>query len=675
MPGPETTGTQFPDQDLHDPALHLDPALIGSIELQLYESLRVALSDRNGLDDALDYWNDLAEQIVEESNDPWPDAASLCMPVVASAINDVRARLMAALFVKTPYVIHGLTAEAAALQEKISRYYNALFYSREFLRAHDDTINLTTRDGTAYMFIPWVKQVEESYMVEAVPMLDDQEQPVLDSKGKPRFKTVRKLRTSIVHNGVLPQAVELRDVVLCPAAARSVEDATTVYFKVYLNESQLRAMVAAGDLWEDAVERVLEYDRPGTSELAQDQQGYSTYTMGGEIHVDGEGSGAVVDKGGRDVRVRTGMSFWMCLTTQFDLENNPARKQKYIGWLHDPSHTLCGMIPFPYWHKRWPLVEFGLFRRANRAYHRGVPEMVRSLQEESNAIENQILNFGDLLLRPPRYHKRNVRIEDQENKWGLDADYEVDDKDDIGLLMQGAQMPTAPLEVRGELEARAKALVGVGTPGLGTPGGSQKVSSKQAAAWTLSQNVIIDMLCMNIRWSMKEVLEQTHELTLQYGSDPDDEEAGTIMAGGEKLHVPPEELALPFGLDVTGLTGGLDQEDQTMKVMTAYSLLRQDPLVSGDLGKWWYVVKMVLEQLGRPDIPEIIGDVKDAQAKQQKLEAAEEQKRQFEMQMQVVSHTSSNGHSAGAASPSASPAPSTAPVGGTPGAAAAPPTG
>ena len=633
-----------PDEQIEPVRIELDDDFIHGISQAVHESILSSRAQRSGLTETLNYWYDLSEMVQEERNEPWANAASLVLPVTAGAMIDVKARLMSALFVKTPFIAQGITSEAAQKQESISRFYNQLYYSKEFAQAQDDAISLAIRDGTGYMYVPYVREISTRNVIVATPVMDATGNPVMNPKtGKPALKPKKEKKTVVEYNGPRPEAFELSDVLLIPATSQSAQDADAVALKVWLTETDLRAMVSTKELWADAVDRILEQTQPGEDQKNIDPDGTSTYEMSGLINANTSTSSGPSGSSGKNVRIRGSMLFWLYFTKEFDL-NGDDTAEINVGWYHEPSQTLAGMGPFHYWMNRFPIVEYFFMRRPKRAYGKGVPELTRALQEESSALENQRLDFGDLLLQPTRYHKRNVTIPES-GSWGPNVDIEVDEPTDVGLITANSQMPQYSQEEQRQLEMKAKALVGVMTPGLATPSGA-KVSAKQAAAWTQSQNVILDLVAMGMRWSQKEVLDMMHSLFLQYGYNDIEELADTNyepcwQGSVTKIPLPPiEDMSLPYNLDVTGLTGGLDQEEQYHQMMTVYALLRQDPLVAGDLGKWWYVVKKVLEMLNiGPDIPEIIGDQKAAQEKQQQMEQAQKQKEERDFQLQVASHS------------------------------------
>jgi hypothetical protein len=632
-----------PEEAIEPISIELDDDFIQGVSNSIWESILTTQAQREGLDETLEYWFDLSEMVTEERNEPWPNAASLALPVTAGAMIDVRARLMSALFVKSPFIAQGITEEAAQHQEEISRFYNQLYYTKEFAQAIDDAINLVTRDGTAYIYVPFIREISEQSVVVAIPDLDDNGQPKIHPKtGKPKTKPDRQKKTVIVYNGPRPESFELADVLLVPATSQSANDANAIAIKVWLTETDLRDMVKNDGLWEDAVERIFSMTEPGIDEKDQTDN-KATYELNGLINSSASTTSGPTTKEGKQVRIRGSMMFWLYFTREFDL-NGDGQAEINVAWYHETTNTLAGIGPFHYWMNRFPIAEFFLFRRAKRAYGRGVPELTRGLQEEASALENQRLDYGDLILTPTRYHRRNVEIPEN-GGYGPNVDYEVDNPDDIGFIVPNIPPPQFSQQEQQQLELKAKALVGVMTPGLATPSGA-KVSAKQAAAWTQSQNIILDLVAMGLRWSLKEVLDMTHSLILQYGyldipEIPDENYIPTWQGAVNKIPLPPLEImSLPYNLDVTGLTGGLDQEEQYHQMMTVYALLRQDPLVAGDLGKWWYVVKKVLEMLNiGPDIPNIIGSVDDAKQKQQQMEAAQKAKEDREFQLQIASHS------------------------------------
>jgi hypothetical protein len=90
------------------------------------------------------------------------------------------------------------------------------------------------------------------------------------------------------------------------------------------------------------------------------------------------------------------------------------------------------------------------------------------------------------------------------------------------------------------------------------------------------------------------------------------------------------------------MSGPLDRENRRQDILTLYSLLMQNPLVQGDMGKIWSTTMMVLEEFNRPDVPAIIGTMQDALLKQKQQQQAQQQQNQQVMQKTMMEHANTS---------------------------------
>jgi hypothetical protein len=139
---------------------------------------------------------------------------------------------------------------------------------------------------------------------------------------------------------------------------------------------------------------------------------------------------------------------------------------------------------------------------------------------------------------------------------------------------------------------------------------------------------------MECRDAFEEVLFQIHHLYIQYG----DEEIAT-NGGAQTLKIDQKVLTMEYILGVTGQQGGLDKDARRTAMMTLYALLKQDPLMQGDLGKWWYVLRAVIEEFERADAPSWIGTQPEAVQKMKQMQEAAQKQHDEEMQLQILSHS------------------------------------
>jgi hypothetical protein len=274
--------------------------------------------------------------------------------------------------------------------------------------------------------------------------------------------------------------------------------------------------------------------------------------------------------------------------------------------------------------------------RPNRFYGFGIPESLRSLQEEVNAQHNQRLAYMDLILSPPRYKVAGVKFEDQDKRWGPNTEVEVAAKGDYGFV-DLPEVPQSTWQEEGLIMRYAGQLTGLDGPGSPMPG-TKGATQKMQQAYQQSANIRLDLMALNVRTWIEDILWQWHHLNLQYGPDQFTTSATDQQGAPQKLTVDKQVLAQDYELAVAGMSGPLDRDNRRSDTLTLYSLLMQNPLVQGNLSRVWSSTMMVLEEFNRPDVPAIIGTMQDAQQQQQAQQQAAAQQQQMQMKMTMMEH-------------------------------------
>jgi hypothetical protein len=615
-----------------------------NIGTSLYDSINAALSDRSLLDENLDYWNDLYEMVTPPRNDPWPNASNVFVPIVKEQLETLLARLAAVVFANRLFLVNGKTKEAAATQHEVERYYNAESERHGWVEWLYQALHLSLRDGTSVMAVTWKKQVSKRKVVVPVPELDENGAPVLGKDGKPKQTTeVQEIEVED-YNDVSLEPVELGDFIIIPAWQINIEEAAAVAWKRYIAQPELMEMVKGGVLDEKSVEYAMNFVTYGESELARDPQGINTYQAGGKIQVGAEeGTMNPADVEGSPMRMRGPLRIWQVHSRQYDMDGDGIADEN-VFWVHADSQTLLGWQPYAYFHGRRPFVSLAPMSRPNRFYGFGVPEILRTVQEEANAVHNQRNDQIDLRTSPPLYYREGMKLDNEQGRWGPGAMMAVNEPTDVGVLPIPDVNPSSWTE-ESLLMQYANKLTG-----LDSMMGGGRRSAKEAQAIQQSAGVRIDLMANRVRDWLKKIFWQIHHLKLQYG--PEEMDTTVQVAGRpERLSLPKAVLAQDYALDIAGAGGPLDRENRRQEMMLLYSMLMQNPLVAGNLIRVWAITQMILEDFNRPDVPNLIGTRDEAEQQMKAQSEAAEKAHQEEVQLQVLAHTKNPKPSDGAPPP------------------------
>lgn len=599
----------------------------------LYEMVDFAISARQELEANLDYYDALYEMRTQDREWPWTDASNFVVPFIPAQLDTLCAKLTGVIFVERFFIVSGNSAEAAQHQFEVEKYYNAELTRHNWVRAFYDCLHLALRDGTAIMEVLWRREVQKRKFVIDTPKQDAFGFPELDENGEQIIEHEEKEMDIEVYNDVELTPVELRDFLLLPSWQVSIDRASGIARAKMFSEGELRSMIKddnnkEGWLWRDQVEDIIRRNSPGESDLNESLQSIQDYKINDQIDISEDVSNELEEV----PRERGPFKCWIVFSDALDLDGDGTPEDN-VFLLHEGSQTCLGFMAFPYNHGMRPYVALTPIPRPNRFYGRSICELLRTVQEELNAIHNQRNDEISIRLSPPRYIKRGAIVNDPDHRWGPDTEYEVDDKEDVGIL----PLPSLATDSWQEESALANygyMITGADPMSVGQQQGGRKTKAEvqQRAS---GSNVRLDLMAANIREFAKEVFWQIHHLKLQYAPD---EVSTTAQIGGspEKLTIPKQVLALDYDFGIAGMGGPLDKQNRMQEVMLTYSMLMQNPLVAQNLMHVYAVTRLVLEAIGVSDIQTLIGspdEVKQVMQQQQKAQEFQQQ-----LQMTLAQH-------------------------------------
>lgn len=625
--------TSTPKSSVEPVVPTLDRQKRDEIGSALYQAINNDRGDRSTLKKNLDYYTSLYEMQVGERNYPWPKASNIFVPIVPTMVDAVVAQLSSVVFVPRLFLVTGNTPQAADVQHVVERYYNAELARYNRLEQLYQWLHLSVRDGTAVLEILWKQRKRKRKVVQTVDVTDpDTGETFPNPNGEGNLQKTEVVELDITEfDDVEYTPVALEDFMVFPAWQTSIEDAAGVGRAVLLSENDLNAMVAGGVLWRDAVDKALTFLASGQSELTTSPDGNETYQAGGQISIGSELAG--VDVG--DTKVMRGpLRVWRIHTNMFDLDGDGSPEEN-VFWYDELSQTLLGFDAYKYWHGQRPFVDYTPMPRPNRFYGYGVPERLRTVQEETNAIHNQKMDQIELRTSPPFYQKSTAKVDDENRKWGPGARYVVEGPEDVGVF----QLPPLAVESWQEeaaLKQMGQELIGLSNPMVGAMNSGRR-TAKEVQTAAASAGVRMNLMAARLRQALKRVFFQHHHLVLQYG--PDNVETTMQKAGQpEKLQVPKTVLAQDFDMTIAGIGNPLDSSTRRQDTLFLYSLAMKNPLVANNLMRVWRVTQMLFEEFDRPDIQALIGTAEEAQQQMQAQQQAAQQQQQQAMMAQAMGH-------------------------------------
>lgn len=632
-----------------------------------------AIGARAELELNLDYYDALYEMRVKDRDWPWEDCSNFVVPFVPAQLDSLAARLTGVVFQPRFFLVNGNTPEALSHQHEVERFYNAELARHNWTEDFYQWLHLSLRDGTALMEILWRQEKRQMRVQVKVDDFDELGQPVLDPQtGEPSFHQEERVLDLSVYDDVELTPVSLLDFLILPSWDTDLQKSAGCARVKLMSEAELHGLVEAGVLWKDAVEAELNTLSEGESDLPQSHQSLQQYTANDQIDV----TDSIFNTIAGVSRARGPMRVWRVHTDSLDLDGDGVPEEN-VFWIRENSRRLLGFKRYDYLHMKRPFVALSPIPRPGNFYGKSLCELLRTVQEELNAIHNQRNDEISLRLSPPRYRTRNADVRDQDGRWGPDAEWIVDSKDDVGII----EIPDVPLSSWQEeqfLTNYGYQISGQSAPMTGAINSSRR-TAKEVQQSAQSSNVRLDLMAARIRQAAKEVFWQIHQLKLQYGPEtmavpaapgqmpqPPQQVSQPVQPGmppgmqgqppmpgqppqqqgpqgppqvpgmPSKLQISKEILGLDYDLSIAGMGGPLDKEGRQQEMMLVYSMLTQNPIVAQNPMHLYSVTRMVLEAIGVADIQSLIGTPEELQMQTQQQQQQAKQQQDFQQKLQMI---------------------------------------
>jgi hypothetical protein len=618
--------------------IRINPNDWTALSYDLYQSINASLGERGALEQNLKDWLDLYEMEVGTLNSPWENASNLFIPLIPAQLNAALSYITGKVFVPRFYIVSGNTADSATDAHQVERYYNAELTRQRgqttWFDQHITWVHESLRDGTSIMEILWRRTVKKRKVVTFDPKVSSKGVPVLKPDGTPQHERKVHEVDVIEYDDVELKPVLLRDFLLIPAEAFSVEDAVGVARCCWLYEAELREMIEDGVLSEEEVERALDYVPLGsTSDIASDRQSPYDKTIGDQINP-GLAQG---EQTSRFFANRGPIKVWRIHTRQYDM-NRDGLPEENIFWLHELSQRMLGWTPYEYIAPGRPFFAFSPDPRPDRFYGYSLVERLASSQAEVNAMFNQRNNLLDLMMNPPLLYQKGEELDDVNQKWGPGVRWAVSQKDAVSFL-QFPQLPLTSFQNEALLTSYVDKLTGVSAPALGAQSSGRRsaTESKIQAAATTTRN---DLVALRLRVVCRAILNFIHILKLQYVSDDP-----SFSDQGQKLTLPREVLGKDYQLDIAGSADPLDASTRRQEMLGAFQQLMQVPWIGQDREKSFALVRKMADTYNWPDAIDIIGTAEEAKQEKQQMAKQAQDDKQFQKQLEVAKVTKGQGGS------------------------------
>lgn len=611
----------------------------GIVASDAWQSIISAIGTRSALEANLRtayalYERDNRDEGIQD--DPYVDASDLTIPLVFSKLRRQKIDVSSLTFVPDFYLFTGQDEQSLAFATDMQTRWNYDFRRLRgpylsWHKAHDKLLHMALRDGTAFMECSWVKDERlQRYKVES-PVLDEQGLPVVDEEtGEVQTKPEYVTMPVVIYDDVVCNPVLLKDVLLMPNEAPSVEQAAAVAIYHQYYESDLRAMVEDGILNKEWVEKALEYDPQGYSDIASRFQGVYNWTAGGQINIGvGQGQGIAADQ----FVNRGPLGVWVLYTRQYDFDGDGIEEPNIL-FIHEVTGYMIGHTADTDMAPMKLIFAYAPYPRPDSPLGFGVPELIGPFQAEATLQWNQRNDAVSTRLETPLLMDTNVQVKDSGMSWGNGRVWNV-----LGNAQQGSlqnviwypQLPEVPLASY-QQEQQVRTDADAVLAGASAPGGS-----RQSAAEVKTRGAEADMgsndIAAELRYVSHQIFDAIWSLKLQYGFNMDGSERNPPQ-GAKPLQK--QQMLLNYKRSIAGEDDPLDKQAQVEEMLGAYKTFIESPFIAGNLLHRYNFERMVASTIGLRGLDGIFGTPDEIQKMMDAQQQAEKEKADIEKQSQYA---------------------------------------
>lgn len=536
-------------------------------------------------------WNDLLEGVIEETDFPWEGASQLNIPLVALHINTLHSVISRSILTVDPFWF-GKTLDKE-LREHIPDIEGTLTYKARSelntVEAVRDVLFTTPRDGTGWLWTPWVEEYETTPDREVVRSVEeftsafpDPESAGMDQATyDARLEEVRTKASEdnpmeipvvvdrLVYRGPKSEVVEEADMMRVPMTAKDLKGCRIYGRRISLRADELKGRVEDGAMWDDAVKKLLERGKTVTdaSENAWKQnlnqiEGITNESKGrsddyamfeGVIKLDPKALGLPSD----------------------------GRERKYFFSYSKESRRLLGLSDYIY--RKDIATRFHFLKRPGRGLGKSIPELLEGLAAELNASIREDINSDTISAVPIFKGKRSAK-EDfdpaaEENQIKPGVMFWLEDPNAFDIVNKSAAGHTFSVQRRQEIMRYAEMLVGP----------TQLLSGRESAldpnapgnktiALIQQSNMRIEDYINEFRIGFDELGELIQSHYYQFGPEEIEFESQDGMPKVVKRKL----LRGDVKLSMHGVTASMSPEVEFGKAMMWFGILSKDPMVMSD---------------------------------------------------------------------------------------------
>lgn len=536
----------MPEQDMMQENLpmsqfqiQVEDDVLDDISRWLQTEVMKAVSDRSDLEEKVRHWDSLynAEPNSEKKDFPWPGASNITVPVVATAVDAVVARVMNSLFgANELWVGMPKSAEWAEIAGQLGDFLNwAGENVMDMYSVVQNWILTTIKNGTGVVKLPWEQRHKRVKYME--------------SNGQMIVEDV------VMHDGPKPHVIPIDKFLFSPDAltTKDIQNCEWVGHPVYYTWKDLKELENTGVFTNvDVVEQYKRTQR-NEGETAVDRQ---TGINPSEVE---------------DYEIH---EIWC----SYNVDGEDGYPSELIVSIHVESGTVLRAVYNFYRHQERPFHVIRYMPRENSLLGIGIPEMLEDIQEEVTTLHNQRIDNATISNTTIFKRRKGSRVGHLDVYPGAIVD--VEEMEDIQAMQMGNPHSSLLIEEQ-HTNALGEKRTGVSDYTVGRE--SSAIGSRATATSTLALiregNKRFQMTIRDIRQSLSDIAHQTLMLYQQFAKE---HKVIYEMFSEEKKMLIRQFLELPADLtrnnvhiDIPALSETTNKEIKQQTMMTMMQVIQQ----------------------------------------------------------------------------------------------------
>jgi hypothetical protein len=595
----------------------LKPAEWVSLSNDLYNGINAAISARGAFEQNLQEWSDSYDLLMPSIDNPQFQGSNIRLPYSATQVEALKAYIAGMVLVPRMYIVTGRTPQAAETAYDVERFYNSELVKMRpdgssYFQNYSRLIHLGIRDGVAVAEVLWNRTRKRTNIIREVPSLDEMGNQAYDKNGKPAFEKQITPVDVFPKNYADVTPVPIKDFLLIPAEAPSVEAAAAVAKVEWLYEDQLNRMVEAGILDGEEVERALNYVPLGNNEIASDRQGYYDKDASYQLDI-GLGQGTQTSKFFKN---RGPIKVWRIHSREYDMSGDGVVEEN-VFWLHELSQRMLGWMPYDYPTEGRPFFSYTPFPRPDEFYGYSLIERLAKVQTEMDVQHNARIDDIVRKMNAPLAMKTGTKIDLHKGTWYGNEVHEVEFEGGNPVLkvIDMPDIPVASFQEEALLQQYGDAYSALNQPAVGAQSSGRR-SATEMRQQTQSSGTRMALICNQLRITLAQIINFIHTLNKTYLTE-DVTINQSSPEGNQIFKLPLDVLMRDYEIGIAGATEPLDSITRRNETIAFVQTMMSFPMVQADMGKQWYLARLLAEAYGRVDTIQIIGSQQDAKQLQQ----------------------------------------------------------